>query len=175
MNNISDDAALIIPAYEPDEALVSELENTEGYGGFETYDDKTAYLTGYFAAFSLIIIVITGFAIAMGSVLVPAIVDMQMTEKRREINVMRMVGFFDGEIRKYLRFEALITCICGIAAGVVFGYFMSVYTLHLIGGVYASYITTPSVWNIVIPVAVMAVFYVVIYKISLKYILGKRR
>ena len=159
---------------EPDEALVSELENTEGYGGFETYDDKTAYLTGYFAAFSLIIIVITGFAIAMGSVLVPAIVDMQMTEKRREINVMRMVGFFDGEIRKYLRFEALITCICGIAAGVVFGYFMSVYTLHLIGGVYASYITTPSVWNIVIPVAVMAVFYVVIYRISLTYILRKR-
>ena len=146
--------------------FAKQMESLDGYSGFVSSQDDINYYKGYFAAFAAIIYLITGFALAMESVLVLAVVDMQIGEKRRKLKVMRLMGFFDNELKSYLRIESVITCVLGMAAGSILGFFGSEFILDTVSGGYASFIIVPSALCIMIPLVILAVFYIIIYRIS---------
>ncbi len=163
-------------SYEPDNLMVrfngsdsqkviDGIKNVSGYRGFKDADKNLDYFRGFFKSFNYIIFVITGFAIAMASVVVIVLVDMQMSEKQTEIDVMHINGFAPGEIRRYLGLETVFTCIAGIVCGIIAGIHLSKYIIHQTRGIFAEFSDAIEPAAIIIPIIIISIFYIIIYKI----------
>lgn len=149
-------------------AVKESLLQQEGVRDVVSADERLDYYDSYLLAFSLVMYVLTGFAIAMAAVAVLNLTDMQIANKKKELMIMRINGFTIRELKVYLGLEALINSAAGTVIGLIAGSVTAPYVINSVGKAFASFITVPPVRVYMIPAAVMVVSFTVIYGIAFK-------
>ena len=56
--------------------------------------------------------------------------NVNISERIRELATIKVLGFYDGEVYKYIARESIILTIIGIIIGLVAGYFLNLYILQ---------------------------------------------
>ena len=58
--------------------------------------------------------------------------NVNISERTRELATLKVLGFYDNEVNKYISREMLILTSIGIVTGLLAGYFLTIYILHTV-------------------------------------------
>lgn len=81
---------------------------------------------------TLILLSLSAFAITAGFILLLNIYSMLSEERKKELGILRAIGFEKNHIRKLMFFETIFYTIFSIPLGLITGYFISRFTFFLI-------------------------------------------
>ncbi|MBR5328587.1 MAG: FtsX-like permease family protein [Firmicutes bacterium] len=114
------------------ESMGARLLKKEGVAGIyyqsEAKDVVRKQLEGVYPAVVIIIIA----AGALAFVVLFNLSDINITERRRELATLRVLGFRDKEMRAYVLRENIILTAIGIALGLLFGYFFHAFVISTV-------------------------------------------
>ena len=152
-----------------DAAEVSRiLDNTSGIENVKT--SKAAYdeAMNIASALNLIALLMIVMAGIMAGFILLNIVNMQITQKKKELTIMRINGFTVREVIAYIAREAVVTNIIGIIVGVGIGMLLGYHILRLIGGKTSFFVHEPLPMTIILSVLITAGFSIVLNAVALK-------
>ena len=152
-----------------DAAEVSRiLDNTSGIENVKT--SKAAYdeAMNIASALNLIALLMIVMAGIMAGFILLNIVNMQITQKKKELTIMRINGFTVREVIAYIAREAVVTNIIGIIVGVGIGMLLGYHILRLIGGKTSFFVHEPLPMTIILSGLITAGFSIVLNAVALK-------
>ena len=96
------------------------------------------------------------------------LVNMNISQKKRELTVMRINGFRIREVKAYIQKESIASTVIGIAIGLLLGQLLSVRVITLVEGVNIFFMKNIQWGAWLISAAITAAFAVVINMIALR-------
>ncbi len=142
------------------------LKDTDSFQKLVDINENTNYFHKYIDAFTLIIVVMTAFAIVMGCIIIINLTNIQISRREKELFDMQTNGFTFGELVRYLGTETIFISAIGIALGTVMGYFSSKWLVSVISNTSAQFIAEPLPIVLWCPVLIMVAFSICIYSIA---------
>ena len=95
---------------------------TGGVACVSTMKDKFADMLGSLDSITLVLIICAG---ALTFVVLYNLNNINISERRRELATLKVLGFYDIELSQYIYRENILITIIGIALGVLGGYFLN--------------------------------------------------
>ncbi|MCR5330595.1 MAG: hypothetical protein K6E62_05320 [Lachnospiraceae bacterium] len=163
------DNALLVSDNKADKAVVTGiLNNADGLVSIETTESTYDNAMGIASVLNLIAVLFIAIAGIMAGFILLNIINMHLSQKKKELTIMRINGFTVREVIAYIAREAIVTTIIGIIAGVGAGMFLGYRVLRLIGGKSSIFVQEPLPWSIILAVVITVGFSVVINAVALK-------
>ena len=128
------------------------------------YDDAMK-LASVLNLIALLMIALSGI---MAGFILLNIINMHISQKKKELTIMRINGFTVREVIAYIARETVVTNLIGIITGVGIGIYLGSRILHLIEGKTAFFVHEPLPWTIILSVAITAGFAVILNAIALR-------
>ncbi len=119
-------------------------------------------------ALRMLIIVMIIAAGVMAYFILLNLADMYLTQKKRELTVMRVNGFTTKEVITYVAREAVVTTIIGILLGIAIGAVFGYMILRFIEQRHAGFYLTPNISSWLYSAGITALYSIGIYSISLR-------
>ncbi|MBO4834704.1 MAG: FtsX-like permease family protein [Lachnospiraceae bacterium] len=95
---------------------------TGGVASISTMKDKFADMLGSLDTITLVLIICAG---ALTFVVLYNLNNINISERRRELATLKVLGFYDIELSQYIYRENILITIIGIALGILGGYFLN--------------------------------------------------
>ena len=95
---------------------------TGGVASISTMKDKFADMLGSLDSITLVLIICAG---ALTFVVLYNLNNINISERRRELATLKVLGFYDIELSQYIYRENILITIIGIALGVIGGIFLN--------------------------------------------------
>lgn len=115
----------------PDQ-IIEKLENTESVLAVINTGKAYASMDALLANLNLVIVVITLISSILASVVLYNITDINVSERKRELATIKVLGFYPKEVTSYIYREIFILTILGIVLGFGLGYIMFRYIIDLV-------------------------------------------
>ena len=115
----------------PDE-IIEKLEDTGSVLAVINTGKAYASMDALLANLNLVIIVITLISSVLASVVLYNITDINVSERKRELATIKVLGFYPKEVTSYIYREIFILTILGIIFGFGLGYLMFRYIIDLV-------------------------------------------
>lgn len=121
-NYIEGDPKEIIDDLEDEEAVVAVVNTSKAYASMDSLLDNL----------NLVIVVITLISSILASVVLYNITDINVSERKRELATIKVLGFYAKEVTSYIYREIFILTLIGIVGGFGLGYLMFRYILRVV-------------------------------------------
>ena len=141
-------------------AMTAELGKVEGYKGMkEVSKDKNRVekVVLIFTGIAGIMVLAAGL---MAYFILLNINKMYITQKTRELSIMRINGFTVGEVKKYILMETVVTTAAGILIGLTAGSVMGYVVIRFIETSYVQFVRSVSFvsWGLAVAITVFFTF-----------------
>jgi len=103
------------------EALAAEILADSGFAGVGFTADTRANLEDMVSAMGYVVAVLILSAAALAFTVLFSLSGVNVEERRREIATIKVLGFFDREVSRYINRETLVLALAGAAAGLALG------------------------------------------------------
>ncbi len=121
-NYIEGDPNEIIDDLEDEEAVMAVVNTSKAYASMDSLLDNL----------NLVIVVITLISSVLASVVLYNITDINVSERKRELATIKVLGFYAKEVTSYIYREIFILTLIGIVGGFGLGYLMFRYILRVV-------------------------------------------
>ena len=115
----------------PDE-IIEKLEDTDSVLAVINTGKAYASMDALLDNLNLVIVVITLISSILASVVLYNITDINVSERKRELATIKVLGFYPKEVTSYIYREIFILTILGIVLGFGLGYIMFRYIIDLV-------------------------------------------
>lgn len=115
----------------PDE-IIEKLEDTDSVLAVINTGKAYASMDALLDNLNLVIVVITLISSILASVVLYNITDINVSERKRELATIKVLGFYPKEVTSYIYREIFILTILGIVLGFGLGYLMFRYIIDLV-------------------------------------------
>ena len=119
---------------------------------------------------NLISLLMVGIAGIMACFIILNLINIHVTQKKRELTIMRVNGFTVREVIAYIAREAIVTNLLGIVLGLGAGMLLAYKILRLLEGATARFLRAPQPIALVLAVLITAGFSVILNMIALRKI-----
>jgi putative ABC transport system permease protein len=103
------------------EALATKMLSSEGMMNFFYMDDFRNSFADKVDVMSFVVFILIISAAALAFVVLFSLSDINVEERRREIATIKVLGFFEREVARYINRETLLLSMFGAAIGLLFG------------------------------------------------------
>ncbi len=125
---------LLVRAPELDEdglnALASQLLECENISMISKVSDTRTTFRNMLSSIDYIVVVLIVCAGLLAFVVLYNLMNINITERQRELATLKVLGFFDGEVGAYVYRETMILALLGTAAGLVVGIFLHAFVIR---------------------------------------------
>ncbi|MCR5273384.1 MAG: FtsX-like permease family protein [Lachnospiraceae bacterium] len=116
MMNLTDDA--------DQDRLSSKLVSMEDVSVYTNVEEIVSRFTDSFNSVNYAVMIIIGSAAALAFIVLYNLMNINITERTRELATLKVLGFTDGETAAYTYRENMVMTAIGIVAGMVFGKYL---------------------------------------------------
>ena len=107
--------------------IFEDLMNFDGVAGTSRMlDIKDTYLSSM-ERIDFVVVIIIASAGALALVVLYNLSNINITERRRELATIKVLGFYDNEVTAYVSRENVILTILGIALGILMGHYLHIW------------------------------------------------
>ena len=103
------------------EQIRPSLEKISGVKAFYASEDRMEQFEGTIGLANAMVLLLTFLSIVMAFFILLNLINMYITQKNRELTIMRINGFTVGEVKTYVGREMILTTVLGILLGIVLG------------------------------------------------------
>ena len=115
---------------ETSDRVMTELLALDGIGAANRVaDTKNTYMHSM-ERIDLVVVVVILAAAALAFVVLFTLSNINITERRRELATIKVLGFRDGEVSAYVYRENMILTLFGIILGLALGHWLHVWLVH---------------------------------------------
>ena len=164
-----EDNQYLIQVSGDDSEMVDELSAISGVTTLDPVTvereviDKFNYLVDYS------IMLLTGLAFMLAYFILLNLINMYISQKRKELTVMRINGFTVSETKRYVIYEIFITTVLGIILGIVIGSMMALYVVVL-SEFFSRFYHKPYLLGWLISGGITAIFSIIISYLALRQV-----
>ena len=115
-----------------EKSFLSMLASMEGSFVTERSDYYLNHLHGTFMLYNIIVVISISIAVIMSFIILTNLANIFLNRKKKELIVMRINGFSIKQTINYLTKETIITSVCGLILGVIFGILLTPPLLKII-------------------------------------------
>jgi putative ABC transport system permease protein len=112
--------------------LADVLRNTEGISTVMFSEEISAKFNDMVKSLNAIVVVLIVCAGALAFVVLYNLTNINVTERKREIATIKVLGFYDREVTAYIYRETSLLTLIGCALGLGFGIFMHAFVIQTI-------------------------------------------
>ena len=146
------------------------ISSARGVANVEKSADLKQQIYDITAILDLISMLMVGIAAVMACFILLNLISMHISQKKRELTIMRVNGFTTREVIAYIVRETVVTNLIGILLGNAAGIFIGYRTLRLIEGHTARFVRSVQPMALLIAALITAGFSVVLNVIALRKI-----
>ena len=147
------------------ESDLNRIEKIMGVTSTKTQRESIESITSITNSIAVIMVFIAGL---MSYFILLNLVNMNISQKKRELTVMRINGFSIREVKAYIQKESIASTVIGIAIGLLLGQLLSVRVITLVEGVNIFFMKNIQWGAWLISATITAAFAVVINMIALR-------
>ena len=115
-----------------DEAFSAALLDVDGVAGITWSADMRSALDDTIASINIVVYVIILFAGALAFVVLYNLMNINITERVKEIATIKVLGFYDREVSAYVARESNVLAVIGMAVGLVLGIFLHTFIMRTV-------------------------------------------
>ncbi|MCD8096105.1 MAG: FtsX-like permease family protein [Ruminococcus sp.] len=115
-----------------DDAVKEELINDERILGVSFIEDSTSGFVNSIESMDTIVLLLIICAALLALTVLYNLADINITERRRELATIKVLGFYDGETSQYIYRENIISTLIGILIGLLLGFFLHKYVIFTV-------------------------------------------
>ena len=115
-----------------DEAFSAALLDVDGVAGITWSADMRSALDDTIASINIVVYVIILFAGALAFVVLYNLMNINITERVKEIATIKVLGFYDREVSAYVARESNVLAVLGMAVGLVLGVFLHTFIMRTV-------------------------------------------
>nr|WP_072537488.1 FtsX-like permease family protein [Anaerococcus mediterraneensis] len=116
---------------DPDD-IIEKLENTDSVLAVINTSKSYASMDSLLDNLNLVIVVITLISSVLASVVLYNITDINVSERKRELATIKVLGFYPKEVTSYIYREIFLLTLLGIGFGYILGYLIFRYIIALV-------------------------------------------
>ena len=114
------------------EAFAAALLDVDGVAGITWSKDMRSALDDTIASINIVIYVIILFAGSLAFVVLYNLMNINITERVKEIATIKVLGFYDREVSAYVARESNVLAVIGMAVGLVLGVFLHTFIMRTV-------------------------------------------
>lgn len=119
-NNISNDES---------EKLTTEIVSYNEVSGINLTSSLIKMVEDMLSLLNYVVLILIVSAALLAFVVLYNLANVNISERKREIATLKVLGFYDQEVDNYINKESIILTILGIALGLLFGYMLTKYLI----------------------------------------------
>ncbi len=122
--------ALSDPSAVAADALFAELMQLHGVTSASRMEDTRDTYQSSMERIDFVVVIVILCAAALALVVLYNLSNINITERRRELATIKVLGFYDREVSAYVNREQVVLTGAGIALGILSGHFLHVWLIH---------------------------------------------
>jgi putative ABC transport system permease protein len=122
--------ALADSSEEATDTLFSELMQLHGVTSASRMEDTRDTYQSSMERIDFVVVIVILCAAALALVVLYNLSNINITERRRELATIKVLGFYDREVSAYVNREQVVLTGAGIGLGILFGHFLHVWLIH---------------------------------------------
>ena len=122
--------ALADSSEEATDTLFAELMQLHGVTSASRMEDTRDTYQSSMDRIDFVVVIVILCAAALALVVLYNLSNINITERRRELATIKVLGFYDREVSAYVNREQVVLTGAGIGLGILFGHFLHVWLIH---------------------------------------------
>lgn len=164
-----EDNGLLVLRGEAEEARLEELlSSLRGVEGLESTAVKRAETMELAGVLNMIAALLVGIAGIMACFILLNLINMHVSQKKRELTIMRVNGFTVREVVAYIARETVVTNLLGIVLGLGAGALLGYRMICLLEGAQVHFVREPQLTALLLSAAITALFSIILNWIALR-------
>lgn len=119
---------ILVQSSNIDEAL-KEIESINGVMLTQSNQDIMKSASDSMKGLNNVVYILIGFAAMLVFIVMFSLTSINLSERRRELATLKVLGFYEGEVASYVFKENMILTIVGSGIGLVFGHFLHLFVV----------------------------------------------
>lgn len=142
--------------------LTSKLTENENVLSVIYIEDMLASADDMLKSLNKVVLIIIVLAASLSFIVLYNLSTINIDERKREISTLKVLGFYDREVDKYITKENIVFTIIGIMFGLVFGYFLTSAVITTVEIEKASFIHHISLYSYIMTFLITMIFTLIV-------------
>lgn len=142
--------------------LTSKLTDNEDVLSVIYIEDMLASADDMLKSLNKVVLIIIVLAASLSFIVLYNLSTINIDERKREISTLKVLGFYDREVDKYVTKENIVFTIIGIMFGLVFGYFLTSAVITTVEIEKASFIHHISLYSYIMTFLITMIFTLIV-------------